>query len=118
MRERRPRQTGSMRTGVPRVVGEHEQLRSPTLLVDAAVAEFTAAAEGRHRDVIVTALQRLQKRFGSDEQSEGRCKDGPTATALFEMGADPETAEERALRQREVADLLGRFLDALAPLWK
>ena len=86
--------------------------------IDAAVAEFAAAAEGRHRDVIVTALQRLQQRFGSDEETEGYRKDGPTATALFELGEDSETAEERALRQREVAELLRRFLDGLAPLWR
>ena len=86
--------------------------------VDAAIAEFQTAAEGKHREVIVTALRRLHDRFGADERIEGYRKDGPVAVALFEIGDDLEAAGERTLRQREVAELLDRFLQALTHLWK
>jgi hypothetical protein len=86
--------------------------------VDGAVAEFQAAAEGKHREVIVTALRQLRDPFWDDERIGGYRKDGPVAVALFEIGENPEWAEERALRQREVAELLGRFLQGLALLWK
>ena len=88
--------------------------------VEAAIAEFEAAAGGRHREVITTSLKLLADRFGDDDRTEGYRKDGPVAVAMFEMGDDPEpeAVERRALRQREVADLVGRLLEGLAPLLK
>lgn len=86
--------------------------------VDAAVAEFRQIAEGKHREVIVTALQKLQARFGDDEAVVGYQKDGPVAVAKFEIGDEGELREPRALRQREVAEIVGRFLAGLADLWK
>lgn len=86
--------------------------------VDAAIADFQAAAEGKHRDVIICALRQLHSRFGDDEQVEGYRKDGPVKVALFEHGDQAELAETRALRQRDVAELLRRFLAGLERLWK
>jgi hypothetical protein len=86
--------------------------------VEGAVAEFQAAAEGKHREIIMRALRQLHHPFWDDERIGGYRKDGPVAVALFELGEDPKSAEERALRQRKVAELLGRFLQGLATLWK
>jgi len=86
--------------------------------VDGAVAEFLAAAKGKHRDVIVKALRRLQSRFGDDERTEAYLKDGPVKAARFEIGDEPDLAEERALRQRVVSDMTCRLLQPLAHLWQ
>ena len=86
--------------------------------VDAAVAELRVAVEGRHREAIVAALRRLGARFGDDEGLEGYRKDGPVSVAKFEIGAGSDRAEQRALRQRQVAAVLQRLLDALADLWR
>jgi hypothetical protein len=83
-----------------------------------AAREFRDAADGKHRQAIVGALRKLQFRFGDDEHSEGYRKDGPVSVAKFEMGDEAELAEQRALRQRQVAALFQRFLEALVDLWR
>ncbi|GAA0204464.1 hypothetical protein QOZ96_002030 [Brevundimonas nasdae] len=85
--------------------------------VEVAVAEFQAAAEGAHRDVIADGLRKLQTRFGDGENVEGFRKDGPVAVAKFEIGDDDETAELRLLRQRQVADIVGKLLVGLEYIW-
>lgn len=85
--------------------------------VDAAAEEIREAAEGPHRDVIVEALRKLQSRFGDDAKGEGFRKDGPVAVAKFELGDEEELAEQRLLRQREVAVLFERLLQQLREVW-
>ena len=85
--------------------------------VDAAIADFRAAAEGPHREVIIDALRKLQTRFGDDAHTEGFRKDGPVAVAKFEIGDDDESAEARLLRQRQVAAVLGNLLVELKDIW-
>jgi hypothetical protein len=64
--------------------------------------------------VIDTALGILRKRFCDDELTEGYRKDGAVAVALFEIDGDgDEVREPRALRQRQAADLMMRFLKAV-----
>lgn len=85
--------------------------------VEAAIADFTAAAEGPHRQVIIDALRKLQGRFGDDENAEGYRKDGPVAVAKFEIGDEDEMAEARTLRQREAAEVVGKLLTGLEDVW-
>lgn len=85
--------------------------------VEAATAEFQVTAGSAHREVIVDALRKLQARFGDDENAEGFRKDGPVAVAKFEIGDDAETAEPRVLRQRQVADIVGKLLVGLEEVW-
>ena len=42
-------------------------------------------------------------------------KDGPVAVAQFELGIDDALREERLLRQRNVTDLVTRFLKTIEP---
>jgi hypothetical protein len=86
--------------------------------VEAAVAEFEAAAQGKHHETIRTALRRLHARFGDDDAEQAYRKDGPVAVAKFEIGDEVELVEQRALRQRDVAGVVGRFLAGLTPLWR
>lgn len=79
----------------------------------AAVAEaFRQSLEGKHRDVVKAALNILQSRFARAGDVEGYRKDGPIATAKFEIGESDESdqREARALRQREVSDLVEQLL--------
>jgi hypothetical protein len=85
--------------------------------VEAAVAEFESAAQGKHRETIGLALRRLHARFGDADAAQAYRRDGPVAVAKFEMGDEAELIEQRALRQRDVAEIVGRFLASLAPLW-
>ena len=40
----------------------------------------------------------------------GGYKDGPVAVAKFELSDDEEVRERRILRQRDVSDLVARFV--------
>jgi hypothetical protein len=80
--------------------------------VDSAIAQFGAALEGKHRAVIGQALECLNKSFGSDGEVEAYRRDGPVAVARFELGDEPDLAEARALRQRRVADLVTKLINA------
>ena len=79
---------------------------------DAVAEAFRQALEGKHRYVVRTALNLLQARFAQIGDTEGYRKDGPVAVAKFEMGEsdEPEQREARALRQREVCDVIERLL--------
>jgi hypothetical protein len=80
--------------------------------MDAVVEAFRKARSGKHGKVIKASLAILRKRFADDEKTEGYRKDGPVSVAKFELGEgnDPELREARALRQREVSDVIERFL--------
>ena len=81
-----------------------------------AVAEaFRSALQGKHTTVIKEALGILRMRFTDDDTTEGYRKDGPVAVARFERGdaEDDEMHEARALRQRNVSDLISRVLGAI-----
>ena len=82
--------------------------------IDAAAQEFRTALGGKHDDVIEEALAVLRTRFTDDDQTEGYLKDGPVAVSKFELGEreDAETREVRALRQRNVSELVGQMLGA------
>jgi hypothetical protein len=70
---------------------------------------------GKHAAVIRAALDILQRRFASDDRTEGYRKDGPVAAARFELGdgAESRDREARALRQRQVSDVIERLLAAV-----
>lgn len=70
--------------------------------------------DGRHEAVIRRALDILKTRFADEAEMEGYRKDGPVAVARFELGADVER-ERRALRQRQVSDVIDRLLAAVLP---
>jgi hypothetical protein len=56
------------------------------------------------------------KRDSPQRQNSSRsryAKDGPVAVAKFELGEEPETREERILRQRRAADIVMRLLKAI-----
>lgn len=80
---------------------------------EAAVVALREAAAGKHGEVIANALAILKNRFGSDEETEGYKKDGPTAIGNFETGDQTDVREQRILRQRNVADFIDRLLAAL-----
>jgi hypothetical protein len=79
---------------------------------DAVARAFRQALEGKHRDVVNNALNLLRARFAQAGQAEGYRKDGPVAVAKFELGEgdEPEQREARALRQREVSDVIEQLL--------
>jgi hypothetical protein len=81
--------------------------------VEAAAALFRAALANKHREVVEEVLGLLERHFADDAKTEGYLKSGPVAVAKFEIGEDPEAREARALRQREVSDLIMRFLKAV-----
>lgn len=78
-------------------------------------ASFRQALNGTHQGVVRQALDILQRRFVSDEISEGFRKDGPVAVAKFEIGeqASPDEREARVLRQRQASDAIDRLLSEL-----
>ena len=84
--------------------------------IDAVAEAFRVAREGKHADVIEEALGIMRKSFTDDDETEGYRKDGPVAVAKFELGEaeDDEVREARALRQRDVSDLISRLLDTIA----
>jgi hypothetical protein len=76
-------------------------------------AMFQDALSGQHRDVLELALTLIQSRFSTDAHADGYRKDGPVSVAKFEFGEDDETREDRALRQRQVSELIESFLAAI-----
>ena len=83
--------------------------------LDAAAKKFKEARAGKHPEVIDQALAILSKRFADDGVTEGYRKDGSVAAARFEIdGEGEEVRDRRVLRQREVSDLIMRFLKAVA----
>lgn len=78
-----------------------------------AVAEaFRKEREGKHGEVVKSALAILRSRFAQVGGTEGYRKDGPVAVAKFELGEsdEPEQREARALRQRQASDVIDRLL--------
>lgn len=83
---------------------------------DGALAKFKEALAGKHGEVIRSALAILSKRFCDPNPDEGYLREGPVAVAQFELegdNADAETREQRALRQREVNDVVSKLLAEL-----
>lgn len=78
----------------------------------AAKDMFRTRLDGEHGDVIRKCLEILTTRFSTDAHTEGYRKDGCVAVAKFELteSEEPEIKEQRALRQRIVADLMESFL--------
>jgi hypothetical protein len=84
---------------------------------EATAAEFAAALATKHGPVVREALDILARRFCDDAKGEGYRKDGPVAAARFEAGDgddDEDGRERRALRQRQVTDVISRLLAKLA----
>jgi len=80
--------------------------------VRAVAQAFREALEGKHREVVKSALELLRARFAQVGDTEGYRKDGPVAVAKFELGEgdEPEQREARALRQREASDVVEQLL--------
>jgi hypothetical protein len=83
--------------------------------IDAIAQAFHKERNGKHRAVIDDALAILRNRFTGDDKIEGYRKDGPVSVAKFELGEgdEPEQHEARALRQRQVSDLIDQLLDRI-----
>ena len=66
--------------------------------------------------VVRKAIDVLRNRFADDAAVDGYRKDGPIAVAKFELGdsAEPAQRDARALRQRQVSDLIERLLRKIA----
>ncbi len=81
--------------------------------LDAAKDMFSSRMGGEHGDVIRKCLGILKTRFAGDGETEGHAKDGCVAVARFELTDvdEPDIKESRMLRQRQVADLMERFLN-------
>jgi hypothetical protein len=85
--------------------------------VNGAIAVFREALAGKHGEVITKALSVLRRRFCDDAPGEGYLREGPVAVAKFEIEGDDndeEIREQRALRQRNVSDVIERFVAGLA----
>lgn len=82
--------------------------------LEASATLFKVALEGKHEGVVREVLGLLARHFTDDASTEGYLKTGPVAVAKFEIGDDLDTRDARILRQREVADLMMRFLRAVA----
>lgn len=82
--------------------------------IESAFAAFHNSLKGPHRDVILSAIDILKRRFCDDAKTEGYLKDGPVAVSRFEIeGDDPEQREARSLRQRQVSQILEELLAQL-----
>jgi hypothetical protein len=55
----------------------------------------------------------LGRHFVDEGETEGCLKSGPVAVAKFELGEYDGNREERALRQRDLAEMIGRLVAAL-----
>lgn len=73
---------------------------------------FRGERDGKYGAVINAALTILRSRFVGDDKTEGYRKDGPVAVAKFELGEgdEPELREARALRQRQVSEVIELLL--------
>lgn len=82
---------------------------------EAVAQAFRQSLESKHHDVVKAALNILRSRFAQVGDVEGYRKDGPIATAKFEIGESDEAdqREARALRQREVSDLVEQLLERI-----
>ena len=80
--------------------------------IDAVAEAFRKQLDGKHGPVIRESLDILRRRFAEDEKTEGYRKDGPVSVAKFEFGDKDESdqREARALRQRQVSDLIDQLL--------
>jgi hypothetical protein len=80
--------------------------------MDAVGEAFRSELSGKHGSIVKRALEILRVRFTTNGDTEGYRKDGPVAVARFELGETEEPAqrEARALRQREVSDVIDRLL--------
>lgn len=81
--------------------------------IEASIAQFQDALKGAHEGAIGEALRLLARHFTDPKPDEAYLRNGPVAVARFEIPgdpADPEIREQQALRQRQVADLMGKFL--------
>jgi hypothetical protein len=80
--------------------------------VDAVAASFCKEMNGKHAAVIQSSLDILRRRFAPDATLDGYRKDGPVSVAKFELGEsdEPDQREARALRQREVSDVIQQLL--------
>ncbi len=83
--------------------------------IEVAAEAFRIELQGKHGAVIAESLAILRNRFAQDANTEGYRKDGPVAVAKFELGEsdDADQREARALRQREVSDLMDQLLARL-----
>jgi hypothetical protein len=84
--------------------------------LEGAIAKFSEAMEGKHRDVIEKALDLILKRFCDPNPDEGYLREGPVAVARFEIegdNEDPDISEQRALRQRSANDSATQLLESL-----
>jgi hypothetical protein len=79
---------------------------------EAAAKAFRDQLSGKHAEVIQSCIQLLRKHFAGDEQTEAYRQNGPAKVANFELG-DAEDRETRILRQRQVADVMEAFLEAV-----
>lgn len=82
--------------------------------LDAAAEAFRAALEGKHKDTIQEVLGLLARHFADDGKTEGYLKTGPVAVSKFELGDDEVSRDARIRRQRDIADLVMRFLKAVS----
>ncbi len=80
--------------------------------IDKNAEAFRKERDGKHSAVIQASLAILRSRFVQDDKIEGYRKDGPVSVAKFELGEgeEPELREARALRQRQVSDVIERLL--------
>ncbi len=81
--------------------------------LEAVATEFRVARQGKHKAVVDEALGILSRHFADDGETEGYLKIGPVAVAKFEIGEDEDARDDRILRQRDVADLVMRALNAI-----
>ena len=83
--------------------------------IEVTAEAFRIELQGKHGAVIAESLAILRSRFAQDANTEGYRKDGPVAVAKFELGEsdDADQREARALRQREVSDLMDQLLARL-----
>jgi hypothetical protein len=83
--------------------------------IEVAPEAFRIEIQGKHGAVIAESLAILRSRFAQDANTEGYRKDGPVAVAKFELGEsdDADLREARALRQREVSDLIDQLFARL-----
>ncbi len=79
------------------------------------IAKFKDALAGQHEAVVRKALTILRNRFCDRNPNEGYLREGPVAVARFEFGDEEnaDIAEQRALRQRQVNDVIEHLLTAL-----
>ncbi len=83
--------------------------------IEITAEAFRIELQSKHGAVIAESLAILRSRFAQNANTEGYRKDGPVAVAKFELGEsdDADQREARALRQREVSDLMDQLLARL-----